>query len=372
MAKVDQLVHIISGDLWAGAEVQVFNLVVALYRQNLPVYVILFNHGELEERLQEIGISINVIDETKYNILSLCKRTRQVLRKINPRVIHSHGYKEGIVAAIANSLSVRVATVRTEHGNPEFSVPWRKLHRYLQHKTNIFIAKFINKAVIAVSQQLKQAIEARLSIKHVVLIENAIDIDRVTTLSEKKIMQYSKQEFKIACVGRLVPLKRQDLLIELMTHLQGRAGVRCKLYLFGTGPKKEALQNLVAAYGAGEIISFEGEVVPLYPCLKQMDVLVIPSDHEGLPMTLLETMTLKIPVVAHAVGGIPQVLQNGKYGRLVKDHSVNGYLDALLEVINNIDEAKAKAEAAYHYIVQDYNIDRKVQEYLSLYEKVSR
>lgn len=363
------VVHIVSGDLWAGAEVQAYNLVKALQKQQ-QVHVVLFNEGVLADKLRQAAIHVVVIEESQHGFINLCLKLRKILQELNSDIIHTHGYKESIVSTVANQLATRAITIRTEHGNPEFTVPWWKLHRYLQHQCNLYIARYINKCVIAVSAQLQEALQSRLAIKDVRLIENAIDVQEVEKIAMHKPVHYADNTFNIACVGRLVNLKRQDLLLELMACLPEKTDRPCRLYLFGDGPNRESLTELTTQYKVTEQVEIVGEVQPLYPHLGAMDLLIMPSDHEGLPMTLLETMALKVPVIAHAVGGIPVVLSQGKGGTLVKQHDVQGYLQALLTLLENPQLATDKANIAYDYVKQHYDINNKVLEYDALYKEL--
>ena len=97
-----QSLHIASGDLWAGAEVQLYTLVKALKQKlNVPVSVILLNHGVLENKLQQAGINVTVIDESKINSGKILRYLYTAIKSLQPDVIHTHRVKENILGGIA-------------------------------------------------------------------------------------------------------------------------------------------------------------------------------------------------------------------------------------------------------------------------------
>jgi hypothetical protein len=118
MRRHIDILHIISGDLWAGAEAQAFYTLSDLQKQRKPdLVVILFNDGILRKRLDENGIETIVIDENKHNALIMTLILARLIRKMRPAIIHVHAYKEHILGQIANMLNFNRSTmVRTFHG----------------------------------------------------------------------------------------------------------------------------------------------------------------------------------------------------------------------------------------------------------------
>ena len=104
--------------------------------------------------------------------------------------------------------------------------------------------------------------------------------------------------------------------------------------------------------------------------LKRMDILMITSDHEGLPMNLLEALCLKVPVISHSVGGITKVLGNGDYGTLVKNQDINEYTKAVSTYIDNADTFTKKANDGYNFIIDNYSAGKNAGKYLTLYKNL--
>ena len=115
-----KVLHISSGDLWAGAEVQLFTLAKSLIKNSATqVDVILFNHGRLEQELLDSNINVIVLDETTLNSLQILRKIIHTIKIIHPDVIHTHRLKENILGSAAALLTGNTPTLRTAHGAPE-------------------------------------------------------------------------------------------------------------------------------------------------------------------------------------------------------------------------------------------------------------
>ena len=142
--------------------------------------------------------------------------------------------------------------------------------------------------------------------------------------------------FRIGIAGRLVPVKRVDLFIKAAVELfKTHPELSISFHIYGDGPLRTELVALNRKLNAERMIHFEGHCKNLQQELANLDILLITSDHEGLPMVLLEAMSLKTPAIAHAVGGIPTVLNQGECGVLVSEHQPSSYADAIFQLIKS-------------------------------------
>lgn len=364
-----KLLHVASGDLWAGAEVQVFYLCRQLYKKGFDVSVVLFNQGVLADRLMAEGVPVTIFDETKLGGFELLRRFGVYLRRAKPMLIHTHGHKENVLVGMANALTIRAICVRTTHGANEINEPFWKAHKHFFHWLDRFAARHWQKAIVAVSYPLADLLSKTFPATPIHVIENAIDIDYVERIAAVEASAVvSPSTFNIAVIGRLVPVKRQDLLLRAVPLLTDYPQIH--LFIIGDGPLNRELMKLAAQLQISEKVTFTGALDPIYPVLARVNLLAMPSDHEGLPMTLLEAMTLKVPVVAHAVGGVVTVTRQGQLANLVDDHSPQGYAEAIRAVLANIEVAKARASVAAEYVKQHYDIEKKSVEYRTLYKEL--
>jgi glycosyltransferase involved in cell wall biosynthesis len=130
------------------------------------------------------------------------------------------------------------------------------------------------------------------------------------------------------CAGRLEEQKGQDVLLDALAALRGRDRDFVVL-LAGDGSQRAALERRAAALGLGERVRFPGQVDDLGPLLAAADAVVMPSRWEGMPLVLLEALARARPVVASAVGGVPEVAVDGEHARLVPPGDADALAQAL-------------------------------------------
>lgn len=326
-----RVLHIVSGDSWAGAEVQAFTLFTHL-QDVLDLHVLVMNEGELASRCRKAGIRTRVIDESTHSPGQLFSAVRQHLKAVKPDIVHTHRQKENVLGSLANLLSVRAKCVRTVHGAPEFS-PTAK--QKLQIALDTFCGRCLQNSVIGVSADLGRKLEQRFPKRKLHVIPNGIDpgeIREQLTLPDF-IGDHPNHALQVGIVGRLVPVKRVDLFLEMAAILlRRRPESRWQFHVFGDGPLRESLQSQAASLGIEEHVRFHGHRSDVRSCIAALDAVVMPSDHEGLPMTALESLALGVPLVAHDVGGLRELLK-ARPEYLVADHAPGSYAATLIEVL---------------------------------------
>ncbi len=361
--------HVISGDLWAGAEVQVYNLCRALKAsgQITPTAVV-FNNGILSEKLRELGISVSIADETTLGPLAIARSIAAHCKSQGTNIVHTHGFKENVLGILGKDMARVPRSVRTVHGNPETKLSFTKPHKWLISKLDIILGRLRQQAVIAVSTQLEATLK-KLFPGKVYKIFNFVDIDDIR---DQWLCSQESGGFppRIGIVGRLVPVKRVDLFIQTIALLN-RQGFECTGKIIGSGPLEFQLKKLTDELNISDRVEFTGFVSPALKELRKLDALLMTSDHEGLPMTLLEAMSLGVNVIAHNVGGIPEVLDYGRAGMLITDHTPEGYAQGVRSFFESQDfKSVRNARHLHEVLLKKFNVTENCQRYISIYQKL--
>ncbi len=374
VVSTNKVLHIASGDQWAGAEVQLFTLVKTLHIKNMiSVRVVLLNHGTLEQRLQETGVHVVVLDESKLNALQIFFRLKRLIAEQKPDIVHTHRTKENIIGSIAAFLSGNMFSLRTAHGTPEHTPSWRQLPKRLIIALDRFCGRYLQDKIVAVSDDLATILKNDFPADHICIIENGIDLEgtkkhKVKSHTSPKTMESA---FKIGFVGRLVPVKRVDLFIQTARYiLEHHPNLNVNFHIYGNGPLHSQLKQLSKKLKTEDNVYFEGHHNNISEKLQELDILLMTSDHEGLPMVLLEAMALEIPIVAHAVGGIPKLLDHGICGTLVNEHTAAGYAQEIITAAKNHKHCLDKSIHALQRANSSYtaiqNANKYCTEYISL------
>jgi glycosyltransferase involved in cell wall biosynthesis len=369
--KAIHVVHLASGDLWAGAEVMLYTLAKSLRTDlDVRVTVILLNHGTLEEKLRDCGIELYILDESRLNGLHILRQLNQIIQKIKPDIIHTHRIKENILGSIV-AWRNNTPSLRTTHGAPEHRPPLYKIPKQIILLLDKFLGQYVQKKIVAVSTDLAKILKGHFSASKVAMIVNGVDIKSLTQ-SQPSRDNENTDTYHIGIAGRLVPIKRVDLFIESAIHLkQQHPEQQVCFHVYGDGPLYNELKSQVQAQQADGYIQLEGHCENMSQALQTLDALLMTSDHEGLPMILLEAMCLQIPIIAHAVGGIPDLLDNGRCGILVHKHTGEGYAEAIINLIDSPKYRQKLAELALEQVRKKFSAEANALAYLKIYQKLS-
>ncbi|MGQ9424679.1 glycosyltransferase [Gilvimarinus sp. F26214L] len=329
-APPKRIVHIISGDRWAGAEVQAFTLLRQL-RQHAEVHAILLNDGELARRCRADRIPITVLNENHMSSVGILRGIIACLKAIRPQVVHTHRQKENILGSLANLASGRARCIRTVHGAPEFAP---NLRQRLQIWLDVLCGRLLQDGIIAVSSELKTRLGASFPDHKIHVIRNGIDPEEVRRGVDTPEFRRSFPNARhVGLVGRLDPVKRIDIFLRMAAILLAEAPHhRWHFHVFGEGRQEAALKQLAHDLNIARSVRFHGHRSDVRSCIAGLDALVMPSDHEGLPMAALEALALNTPLVAHDTGGLRELLIK-QPECLVQDHEPSGYARALRRLI---------------------------------------
>jgi glycosyltransferase involved in cell wall biosynthesis len=359
-----------TGEIWGGVEQCILTLTQGLSAAWMPPLVILFHEGLLARRLRERRIDVEVLgDHHKYDPRTIV-RLRRILfdRRIN--VLHVHGYKATVIGAAA-AIAMGIKVVKTEHGRLEPIPSWRDVLGHSRLSLNNLLDRiatlvFID-ALVYVSRDIQNAAWPRDSRVPRRLIYNGVDLPQ--TLGRGCQAWAGRGLFNIGIIGRVDKVKgHADLLKALgrLTHLE-----RIRLHVFGAGPLELECRARCRDAGLVDRVHFHGFQEDMLDHMGSLDVLVMPSLHEGLPYTLLEAMYLKVPVIASRVGGLQEVIDDGRSGMLIeaRDHVA---LAAAIEAMYRDPQLGSRlAEEAYRTVTHQFAASGMVRRYAELYGQLA-
>jgi len=270
----------------------------------------------------------------------------RLLKKERPEILHCHRHKPTVYGAIAARLAGVPHVISHVHGLNRTRSLGRKI-------TNRFIFGAVDK-VIAVSDGVnKDVLRTNTAIPpgKVVTVHNGIDVDRIAAVSAgrdevRERLGLKKDAVVFGTVGRLAQTKGQVYLLEAFSvtlkNLPGSV-----LLIAGDGPLMGELARKAEDLGITPSVRFLGHRQDVLEIMRAFDVFVFPSLAEGLPLALLEAMASGVIVVASNVGGIPDVLGNGLYGRLVPPRDAASLAAAMADAaLLSAEEKRKTAEAA--------------------------
>jgi glycosyltransferase involved in cell wall biosynthesis len=358
-----RVLHLASGDAWGGAE-RVIAMLLADSRgsRNIESEAVLFNEGRLAETLRGLGVPVHVISEKEHSFPGLIRQVRRLLKNRDIQVIHAHRYKESLAAVLA-ARSRRLRLVITVHGlQPPGQLTAKD---FLLNWVSFFAARLAGARFVGVSEELANRIAARLGRKCVVHIPNPMPA--VSALGDgpslRSRLGWDPDRAVVGFVGRLEHVKGPDCFIDLATRCRGSAG----FVLVGGGKLEGELLARVASDGLSDRVALLGETADATAYLREFDVLVLPSRHEGLPLVLLEAAACEVPVVAFDVGGVAEVVDGSSAARLIKPGDVDGLREAVEALLKDREGSRREAARWGNAVRARFDPTRTFAAYAAVY-----
>jgi glycosyltransferase involved in cell wall biosynthesis len=288
-----------------------------------------------------------------------------------------HGVKEHFTAKIASAWYPEILPlVRTVHGArkaPAHLSIARSIRSNSVVSLDNFLIKYAADAVIAVSRSLQTEFYKRKVKGKTYQIYNAINTNEYEVKQDDDQVreQYGTQSlFWIGTAARLVEPKNLHMLIKAGKYLE-KEGIPFKISIFGDGPLRKDLENLVRTLSLSERVELCGFKSDVISIINALDVFVLCSIHEGLPMVLLEAMFLDTPVVCTNVDGINELVQDSKNGLLVPLDDCKSLADSLIRVWQDGNLVSELTKNAHATSDEMFSIDETTAQLFNVYKNTS-
>lgn len=360
-----------SGELYGGIEAFVLALATQLRRSgDASVLCVLFQDGELADELRKHDLPVRIVKERHKHDLGVIGQLKAIFEEKNVEIIHTNGYKANLLCGIAGRWA-GVKLVKTEHGAVEPNhQPWAGLKMRLNVKTDELLSRLTHDAVVFVSQDLARERGARYGRKFQEVIYNGLELNGDARARRDTGAPGKSGGLKLCTVGRLDQVKGHLHLLRALRQLGDLGDL--EVHVFGSGPLEKELRRFCATHGLAQRVQFRGFVRPIKSHLRQMDAMVIPSLHEGIPYAMLEGMAQGLAIVASAVGGIPEILRDGGTALLVAPRDEDGLARAIRSLYEDAGLRRRLGRNARRKVTTDLSVGAMADRYLHLYERLAR
>lgn len=369
-----KVLHVIdSGGLY-GAETMLFGLIREQRRAGMEACILsLGNVGQGEKPIESAAREREIPVQTLrmrpgLNLMGALAIIRRV-HKQRIDIIHTHGYKGNILMGLIPRFWRRAPVVSTLHGWTAAALPSRlALYQWLDRRMLTRLD-----AVVTVNEILRQ--DRRLSsvaAAKLVVIENGLDLGSLPAVGASAVTREfikSDREFLIGAMGRLATEKGFGFLIEALQSVRASCP-RIRAVILGEGPDRTILQRQIDDAGLHDLVRLVGYQSETTCWMREFDVFVLSSVTEGLPMTLLEAMHARIPIVATSVGGVPEALGQGQGGILIEPASPPALATAIEQIYRGEMNVRDMTEYSYQRLLKRYTSDRMAARYTEIYRSL--
>lgn len=352
-----KILQVIPYFCFGGAETMCENLTYALLRAGYQVTVVsLYNKKTpISQRMEAAGVSIRYLDKKLGMDVSMVPKLLRIMKEEKPDAVHTHLDVLKYTAAAAKLAGIKKC-VHTVHNVAEKEA--EGLTRKISHMYfRLGLAK-----PVALSPEVQQTIVRTYGLEpsRVPVIYNGIDLSRCIprgTWGGREVMT-------LLHIGRFNEQKNHAGLLRAYQKIREHYP-NTRLDLLGDGELFADMKTYARELGIEDSVRFLGSQTNVYPYLHNADLFLLPSDYEGMPMTIIEAMGTGLPIVATAVGGVPDMLENGESGLLVP-RDEDAVSKAVCRLLSDAGLRRALGEKAMESS-RRFSAEHMAEEYCRLY-----
>ena len=309
-------------------------------------------------RLTELGVPNTRVIVGARSYRREFRSLRALITQLNPRVVHTHGYRADVTGAAA-ARSLAIATVSTVHGFVGGTLR-NRINEAIQ-----CVALRRADGVIAVSSPLvEQLVARRIPNYKIQLVRNGFSpMDPTATRADaRRTLGLGSDTKIVGWIGRLSREKGADVMLNAFS-LCDRS---LRLSIIGDGPEREHLRELAARLGIAERVTWHGAIANAGTLLSAFDAFVLSSRTEGTPIVLFEAMYAGVPIVATTVGGVSDVVSSDQ-ALLIPPEDPNRLAGALGELATNPDITLVRSRSARERLRTSFDLTVWLAEMESVY-----
>ena len=367
---VDVLYLITELSVVGGAEKVLVRFLTHLDRRRFrPTVACLYGgDGPMADDVRALGIPVIDLGMTAKWRLDALWRLYYLLRRKRPLILHASMFHANVLGRVLGRLAGVPIIVTWRHS---VGIGWQG-REWVNRWTAL-----LNDKAIAVCELARRIEIQRTKVPsdRVVTVYNGLDVRRFSLVNPSSVVQIRHSlgvrsgALLLGAVGRLSPEKDYANLLAAMAKVQKHVPT-ARLFIVGDGELRERLEIQAQSLGLSDVVTFTGIRDDVPEILAALDIFVLSSRREGLPLAVLEAMAAGLPVVATVVGGVPEVVVDGVTGFLVPPLNPVALAEALLSLLQDPARCKAMGRAGYKRVKQCFSMEQMTRQIESLYEEL--
>ena len=363
-----RVAHIIKVKGVSGAENHLLTLLPEL-SHDIKIYLVLLVARQnpmldFAKDLKRNGIEVTRIVINHHSDLAIIWKIYHLLRKIRPHIIHTHLFHADLYGLLAAVLTGTKILISTKHGYDDYE------RTSIFYKLNGISNRWLNK-VITISDALQVKVEKTEGIHRskMATIYYGLDGEKYASKSDaelaRSILNVTNDVCLIGAVGRLVPVKGYEILLEALAGLKRDF----RLLVMGDGPLKENLERMCIDLQLSDRVKFLGFCTDVSKILSGIDVFVLPTLGEGFGLVLLEAMSHHLPIISTNTMAIPEIVEDQKTGLLVPPRDVEALREAIESLVVSSSKRLIMGNNGWKKLMNTFSVDRMVSQTIDLYRK---
>ena len=353
-----KILYVDTDRAWRGGQEQLFNLMLGIRERQHHISLAAPSNSPLSSKAQQCGIETYPLEQRSELSPWALFRLWHILRKRNFDIIHLNGPRAILSGGLASKLCGVPLRVSSRRVNFPLKSPLSRL------KYN-----WMQESVVTVSISISQTlIDEGVRPDLVNVIYEGVDLNWLDS-QEPPPLASLNHGLLVGTVAHLSPEKGHHTLVEAAAQVVSRVP-DVHFILVGRGELMSGLKEKIQELGIQRHVTFTGFRSDSEALMKRFDVFCLPSLSEGLSSAILVAMARRLPVIATHVGGIPELVIDGKTGILVPPNDANHLGDALCKVLESCELRQRMGRAGRQRVEENFTLDRKLDKTEKLYGKL--
>ncbi len=359
MSKSYKVIHILNSLQVGGAESLLTQYLIEVKKRTSGILdvAVLYPNNPYARMLKGFGIDVIEMNIKKKYGLSVVWKIVKLLKERKYNIVFAQLFPTSLYVSLASLFLPKTIFILRET-----SIHTRRRRYCILKLLDWFIYSRYTR-IICVNRKVEERLIRWIpqAKKRTIVVDKGISIPSSKKTQPKK--------YDTIFVGRLVPAKGVDILLESLAKLKSSETIT-KAIIVGDGPLKDSLIKKANKLHITHIVTFLGERSDTTELLRMSRLFVLPSKWEGTPSALLEAMAVELPVVATAVGGVPEVIVNGVDGMLVPPRNPELLANAMEKVLTDQQLANRLGKRARQKIEKNYSIEKYANRILEIFEEL--
>ncbi|PAW89322.1 MAG: hypothetical protein B9S33_03245 [Pedosphaera sp. Tous-C6FEB] len=360
-----RIVHSEASAGWGGQEHRVVAELTGFQRRGHPVWLLAPPAAQITQRAQAAGVPVLAMSGERWRFPFDALRLAWWLRREQIQIVNTHSSRDGWLVGTAARLARVPLLIRSRHIDLDYPRPWISRPAFTTLADHVLAT---SDKITTKFQQLFQIPADRIS-----TVPTGIDITRFQPAGPKAALELPPAVTGLPLVGMISVLrsgKGHPTFLQAARELnEGPCGRRAHFLIVGGGAPREAMEKMVRDHGAESHVTLTGHREDVPELLRTLQVMVIPSLHEGIPQIGLQALACQTPVVGSDSGGIPEIIRAGETGRIFPAGDAGALARTITEALDQPDATRAMAARGRELVEHRYSQDTMLDVLEGIYRR---
>lgn len=346
---------------WGGQEMRVISELTGFRDRGARVALIAPPHSKIFRHAEGLGIETVPLDLRKPRFVQSVLQVAGWLRRNNVQIVNPHSSRDGWIVGIAARLARVPLLIRSRH----FDVP--SPNRFVSRHAYRTFADYVITTSEAIAEKFR--VWYGIPAANISAIPTGVDVERFSPEGPKADLSFVKGPQGAPVIGMVSVIrtaKGHQYLLEAAEQLRA-AKFAARYLIVGEGPMLPWLEKELAARQLEDCFTLAGFRDDVPEILRSLDLLLMPSLHEGVPQVGMQALACGTPFIGSRIGGLPQIIREGETGRTFPPADGTAIKETILKVFQEPEATRRMAEAGRRMICEEFSVTTMLDKVEAIY-----